>query len=336
MKNASIKILDCTLRDGGYLNDWFFGKKTIKSIFDNLSSSKIDFVECGFLKECIYDENRTFFGHVSDIKDLIIDGQNYTLMVNFGEYGIENFSRCENKNLKIRVAFKKHSQKEALDYIRKLKDLGWDIFVNPMSTNTYSKEELAFLVTEINKIEPYGVTIVDTLGNMYEKDVIEIFNYMDLNLASEIALCFHSHNSLQLSFSNTKALLKMGIKRPIIIDSCLYGMGRGAGNLCTELITKYLNDESKCNYEILPLLKSIDNDLKPIYTKNPWGYSTPYYIAAIHGCHPNYAGYLVKNNIADEEIDRILSKIPFENRIVYNKLLIEEIANENFSSFSLI
>ena len=301
MKNNSIKILDCTLRDGGYLNNWEFGNKSIQSIITNLALSGIDFIECGFLKECSYDSNKTFFSNISELENLISQNQKYTLMVNYGEYSINNFSVCKNKNIKIRVAFKKQFQKEAIDYIHSLKKLGWDVFANPMSTNTYSKDELHDLIVSINKIKPFGLSIVDTLGNMYEQDVIEIFEFIDSILDKNIALGFHSHNSLQLSFSNTKALLNRNINRTLIIDSCLYGMGRGAGNLCTELIIKYLNDTFNRQYKVSPVLKSIDKDLKPFYIKTPWGYSTPYYIAALNGCHPNYAGYLVQNNFTDEE-----------------------------------
>lgn len=320
-----IKILDCTLRDGGYLNDWKFSNKNIQSIIANIEQSNVDFIECGFLKECNYDSDKTFFSKIADLRGFINNEKFYTLMVNFGEYDIKNFSQCEDKNIKIRVAFKKHNQKEALDYIKNLILLGWDVFANPMSTNTYTQEELENLIEEFNRINPLCVTIVDTLGNMYEEDVLNIFDFFDKNLNQNIALGFHSHNSLQLSFSNTKALLKKEIKRTLIIDSCLYGMGRGAGNLCTELITKYLNDNHKKEYRILPLLKSIDNDLKPIYQNSPWGYSTPYYIAALHGCHPNYAGYLTQKNLSDEEIDKILSQIPSENKLSFDQGIIDKI-----------
>ena len=320
---SRIKILDCTLRDGGYLNNWLFGEKTIFSILSNLNQCKIDYIECGFLKNCNNDSNKTFFSTIEELKNFTQKDQSYTLMVNFGEYDIKNFSFCKDKNIKIRIAFKKHNQKEALEYISELKKLDWDIFVNPMSTNTYSQKELLELTKELNKINPLGVTIVDTLGNMYEKDVINIFKFFDSTLNKGISLGFHSHNSLQLSFSNTKALLKMNIDRTLIIDSCLYGMGRGAGNLCTELITKYLNDNFDYKYEILPLLKSIDSDLKPIYNKSPWGYSTPYYIAALYGCHPNYASYLVQQEVTDESIDKILSQIPNEKKADYDKSFIE-------------
>ena len=160
---------------------------------------------------------------------------------------------------------------------------------------------------------------------MYEQQVIEIFEFIDSILDKNIALGFHSHNSMQLSFSNTKALLKMELNRTLIIDSCLYGMGRGAGNLCTELIVKYLNDVEKNRYKILPILKTIDKDLKPIYNKSPWGYSTPYYIAAIHGCHPNYAMFLSSQNLTNERIDEIISLIPCDKKTFYDRDLVEKI-----------
>ena len=320
MKNSSlIKILDCTLRDGGYLNDWNFSKSSIKSIITNLNDSKIDFIECGFLKERKNKENNTIFSSIKDLNFLPLPFQNYTLMINIGEYDVKNFTTCLNKNIKIRVAFKKYQQKEALEYIQVLKNLDWDVFANPMSTNTYSEKELFDLITELNLINPFGLTIVDTLGNMFEDDVIKIINFIDSKLNPNIALGFHSHNSLQLSFANTKAILKMNIKRLFIIDACLYGMGRGAGNLCTELITKYLNDTYHSNYNIQPLLKSIEDDLMPIYKKTPWGYSMPYYIGAINNCHPNYVKFLLQKGKTDKEIDLILSSFSEDKKLCFDE-----------------
>ena len=321
-----MKILDCTLRDGGYIIDWNFGEGRILEIINNLAFAGIDYIECGFLKEEKTVNGKTFFNSVGELEKLHLPDWNYMLMVNFGEYGIENFKACQNKKIKIRVAFKKKQQQEAVQYISALKNLGYDVIANPMHTNSYSEDELLYLIDEINGIKPYVLTIVDTLGNMYEKDVVNLFRLIDENLDSGISLGFHSHNSLQLSFSNTKALLGMNIKREIIIDSCVYGMGRGAGNLCTELITKYLNDNYEKDYKISPLLKIID-DLKTIYEETPWGYSTPYYIAAIHSCHPNYAGYLVKQGFTDEDIDKIITKIPEDRRISYDPEFIKNLVS---------
>ena len=325
MKN-SIKVLDCTLRDGGYVIDWMFGKKNIESIIQNLIDAKIDFVECGFLKDFESNFDKTFFQSINELNIFESNFDKLCLMINFGEYSIDNFVEYKSKKIKIRVAFKKHNQDAALNYIKELINLGWEVFVNPMSTNTYTKEELKNLIEKINTIKPYGITIVDTLGNMYEQQVINIFELIDEILDKDISICFHSHNSMQLSFSNTKALLKMGVDRNIIIDSCLYGMGRGAGNLCTELITKYLNDNYSNNYDIFKILKTIEDNIKPFYNKKQWGYSTPYYIAAITGCHPNYATYLVENKFTDEKINQLLNSIPSEYKTIYNSEIIKQLA----------
>lgn len=320
-----IKLLDCTLRDGGYVNDWSFGKNNISSIIESLNSSKIDFIELGFLKECNYNPDKTFFDSVAGLNQFILPDQKYTVMINCGEFNVKNFSLNENKNIKIRLAFKKHNQEQALNDIETLKTKGFDVFANPMSTNTYSKEELESLINKINYLNPFGLSIVDTLGNMYEKDVIEIFEFINQKLNPEISLGFHSHNSLQLSFSNAKALIKMGINRELVIDCCLFGMGRGAGNLCTELITKYLNDNYNAEYDIKPILKTISEIIKPIYEIYPWGYSTPYYIAALHGCHPNYASLLVSRGVSDSNISKILLKIPNDKKAVFDRAFLESI-----------
>ena len=108
----SVKILDCTLRDGGYVIDWMFGEKTIQSILKELHLAKIDYIECGFLKETQIEKGKTFFSSINDLEKYIIPEQKYTLMINFGEYDISHFSECKNKNIKIRIAFKKHHQKD--------------------------------------------------------------------------------------------------------------------------------------------------------------------------------------------------------------------------------
>lgn len=320
-----IKLLDCTLRDGGYVNNWEFGESNISEILNCLKRANIDYIETGFLKECIYNPDKTFFDNTERLEKFTDKNQKYTVMINCGEYDTEKIPQNTNSNLKIRLAFKKHNQEDALNYIQNLQNKGWDVFANPMSTNTYTKEELETLIKKINLINPYGLSIVDTLGNMYENDVLEIFKFIDERLSSQIPLGFHSHNSLQLSFSNTKALIKMGIRRDIIIDCCLFGIGRGAGNLCTELITKYLNDNCSTDYDIKPILKTISEIIQPIYNISPWGYSTPYYIAALHGCHPNYAHFLLKMGASDETIASIIEKIPQDKKTVFDKDFISSI-----------
>lgn len=335
----SIKILDCTLRDGGYANEWLFGEKNIKSIMQNLISSNADIIECGFLKPIIYNPNKTLFSCIEDLKHQLppnIANKKFTLMINFGEVDKEDISACNDPNIALRIVFKKAEITEALDYCNKLKKKGYEIFINPMHTNSYSMDELKALAYEVNKIAPSAFTITDTTGSMSENDVLNIFETINKNLSADISLCFHSHNNLQLSFANAKTIINVCKNRNLIIDSTVFGMGRCAGNLCTELIMQYLNDNYNKNYNILPILKIINTQISPIYPHTPWGYSIPYYLSAINHCHPNYAKFLSeKNDLTLETIDILLKKIPKENKSIFDKELINKIYSD-ISSIKLI
>lgn len=227
-----------------------------------------------------------------------------------------------------RIIFKKSQMNDALEYCKAVQNKGYKIFINPMHTYEYSDKELIELVEKINDISPYGVSIVDTMGIMKPKQVVRIFDIFDHNLNDDIAIGFHSHNNLQLSFSNASALLEYAYssKREIIIDSSVRGMGRGAGNLCTELFMQHLNENYNKKYNLLPILKAIDDSIEKIYQKTPWGYNVPYYLAAINKCHPNYASFLSeKDSITIDAINSILLSIPNDRKLGYDKNLIEQL-----------
>lgn len=332
---SNIKVLDCTLRDGGYVNNWEFKKNNISKILSNLVNAGIDYIECGFLKPKDYNEDQSLFSRIEQLDSLVSRDSHstkYTLMINFGEYDINTIPDCRNKNIMFRIAFKKTQLSEAIEYCKQLKNKGYGIFINPMHTNTYSISELLKLIEQVNTIQPVGFTIVDTTGGMKKKDILTYFYTIISELNDNIALCFHSHNNLQLSFSNAQCLMEICNNRELIIDSTVFGMGRGAGNLCTELITQYINDNYNGHYDIVPILKIVDEQINPIFAKTPWGYSVPYYLAATNHCHPNYAKYLVdKQTVPVEIINKLLQNIPNNKKAGYDVNLIKQIYLDNFS-----
>ena len=130
---------------------------------------------------------------------------------------------------------------------------------------------------------------------------------------------------MQLSFANAQEFIEEGMRRKggVIVDSSIFGMGRGAGNLTTELITQYINKTYGFKYDIVPLLKVADRYLNEIYMKTPWGYATPYFLSAINNCHPNYANFLMtKKTLSMDSIAKILNLIPQGSRELYDKKLI--------------
>ncbi len=329
-----IKVLDCTLRDGGYVNNWDFGKNSIDKIITNLTLAKVNFIECGFLKNVTYNPDFSLFSDINQLNDIINNKNSetkYTLMVNYGECPINNIQKNSNKNIILRISFKKKHLIDAINYAKSLKDKGYELFLNPMNTDLYSIDDLKYLVNEANKLNPFALTIVDTIGCMCEKDAVNIYVIIDRHLNPDIKICFHSHNNLQLSFPNALALINLSKERDLIIDSTLFAMGRGAGNVRTEQIIKYLNDNCNSDFDYIPIVKLIDDVIYPIFIKSPWGCSTPYYLAALHHCHPNYAKFIAdKGNINTETIIKILNSIPPENKYEFNADIINDLYNKFF------
>lgn len=326
---SKLQILDCTLRDGGYINDFNFGKAGIKKIIDKLVIAGIDIIETGFLEDGEYDPDCSVYNSVEQIAELLPHDRGNSMIVAmacYGDYDIDQLSVYDGSSIDgIRVTFHINEVEEALDYCHKIQDKGYKVFVQPVGTSSYSDEQLLALIKRVNELRPYSFYLVDTLGLMHQDEVLRFYYLINHNLAKGIHMGFHSHNNLQLSFSNCQALASVGSERVISLDASVYGMGRGAGNLNTELIANYLNAHCSANYVIEPLLEIVDEHILKIKREYEWGYSVHYYLAAINGCHPNYAAYLAgKNTLSVRCISTILHMIEPEKRALFNKKLIEE------------
>lgn len=327
---GKVTILDCTLRDGGYINDWNFGERTIRKIVKKLADANIDIIECGFLEECDFNENKALFNSVEQIRDYIAPKKEnimYVGMIAQPYISIDKISYCDKSLIDgIRVTFHQDEIEEALVYGKQLMEKGYKVFIQPVGTTSYSDANLLELIDKVNVLKPFAFYLVDTLGIMYKNDLLRMFHLLDNNLNEAISIGFHSHNNLQLSFSNAQELLMLHTKRNIIIDSSVFGMGRGAGNLCTELVTHYINKNIEVKYDTVPLLEIVDEHLSKIFSEVKWGYSIPYFLAAINNCHPNYATYLMnKQTISVKIINTILKQLPIEKRDLYDKNYIEDL-----------
>lgn len=326
-----IRVLDCTLRDGGYINDWDFGKEGIDIILDSLDKSRIDIVEIGFLSNRIQkNTNLSKFTSVQDISDLIGEKPRHNIkvcMINYGEYELDDIPNATDVNLDgIRIAFHKKDVNEAIPYCDSLIKKGYKVFIQPMVAANYTDEEYLDLINKSNQINPYAFYVVDSFGVMKQNDVIRYFYMADYNLKKNIYIGFHSHNNLQLSYSNSQALISTNSTRELIVDSSIHGMGRGAGNLNTELFLDYLNTLNLGDYKVEPLLEAIDYVIKPIHVKRPWGYSLPHYLSAINNCHPNYATYLDDlSTLTVKDISILLSRMDSNKKNNFDKSYIKEL-----------
>lgn len=324
------RILDCTLRDGGYINNWKFGQKTIKSIISNLEDAKIDIIECGFIRKDEYKSDRSVFTTMQQVADTISPKRKdilYAIMIEQHNHVDEAIPQNDGTGADIiRLTFRKKEWGEAKSAIKGLIRKGYKVCVQPVGTATYDDEALLNLIKDVNEIKPYAFYLVDTLGMMYRHDMRRFFYLIDNNLSRGICLGFHSHNNLQMSFANAQEMQRLARKRTIIVDTSCYGMGRGVGNLATELFADYVNSTVEQRYSLMPILNIVDKYLMPIYAEQRWGYDLPYFLAATVKCHPNYAAYLMrKETIGIEKIEKILNLIPEEARSEYNADLIEQL-----------
>jgi len=322
---GSIALLDCTLRDGGYINDWYFGEYAIKTICRKLVAAGIRFIEVGFIKGDNYIKDRAVFPDLECIKEVISPKHPETMYMGMVDMSdpipLDRIKPYDGSSVDaIRVIFKKDKIDEGYRYCEVIKNLGYKVFAQAVGTDLYTDKEFIELIERFNTLEPYAFSIVDTFGLIKRRHFLRLVQIADNNLKSTIGLGYHSHNNLQQAFGNAEAFIDLGLRRDIYIDACVFGMGRGAGNLNLELFAGYMNENCGADFRIEPILEIIDEFLNDIYRKKFWGYSLPYYLSSTNGCHPNYAKYFSeKNTLTVKSFNELLNSIPSQDRIVYSK-----------------
>lgn len=312
-------LLDCTLRDGGYIPDWEFDDEIIQDMIHGLVDSNMDYIEVGYLNRTKpYKGNTTQFDTITRINSFLPQNRKKAMLLAMADVQQFSFRDLEpyeaGKIDGIRVVFYKHQVEEALELAKEVKSAGYRLFMQPMVTIDYSIDEYSRLGSRIAELEPYAVSIVDSFGYMFKEDFRQYFKVLDNILGESVTVGFHSHNNMNLTFATAQDILEYNTQRKIIIDSSLYGMGRGAGNLNTEIIANYYNMVFGEKYDMSIFLKLISRYIMPIYAKKQWGYSPYLFLTGLYHYHPNFACYLLEEHpeVTVEQFERFLKFIPSE------------------------
>ena len=330
----NLKVLDVTLRDGGCVNNFNFGQAYMEKILSAQEESGVEIIEMGYI-----DENK---GSVSErtqyINEQVIPqcilkkkkpGVTYVAMMDYGKFNVDNLQdRTEDGIDGIRMAFHKKNRLDVIEQGRKIIDKGYKFYIQPMITLRYSDVELLELIELVNKQLPdaSGFYIVDSFGEMRPNDMSRVLNLVDHNLIPSMTLGFHSHNNLQMSYSNAIAMLQFPTNRDIMLDCSIMGMGKGAGNLNTELLLEHLNLYYGKNYQIAPLLEVIDKVLNQLHSEFYWGYAPEYYLSAANQCTPSYASHFYnKHMLSIDQVGELLGMIAPEKKVSFDKNYAEEI-----------
>lgn len=323
-----IRLLDCTLRDGGHINQGQFGETTIKNTIEKLVEAGIDIIEVGFLWDKIYDTNTSRYFSIADVKRILPKNtghSKFSLMADFID--LKHLEPCDGTIEFIRLSFKRFRLDWALETAQILMDKGYKVFINPVNSNVYSDKQYIEVLEKVNELHPYGFAIVDTFGVMRVSDLSHRYFLVENNLLPDITVGLHLHENLGLANSLAQHYAQIAKPtRKIVIDGSLLGMGRVPGNLCIEQIVDFLNYQYGKSYNTEPLYDAIDDYIAPIKRKHPWGYALPYALSAKYNLHRTYAEYLMnKQRLKIKDIQRILRQIDANESEMFNEEYVESL-----------
>lgn len=336
---TSIQLLDCTLRDGGYLVDTMFGETFVKGFTRSMTDAGLNVVEVGFLKDEPHRTGSTIYNNAAQIRPYLPrqrrEGVSYVCLSDYSRYHISNLEPYDGTSIDgVRACFFKKERKDVLDFCREIKRKGYKLYVQPVDILGYSDEELLDLIADVNEIGPYAFSTVDTFGSMYPEDLPRVFRLINEHLAPGVRMGFHSHNNLQMSFALSQefARLANGV-RDITIDATLCGMGRGAGNTNTELVASYLNSHWGAHYDLDVLLDAVDNYMGSMRSRCTWGYSVPYFLAGIYSAHVHNITYLSdKPSVRAKDMRFVLEQLPADVRKRYDYDLVDKLYASRLAS----
>ncbi|MFW6171367.1 MAG: aldolase catalytic domain-containing protein [Planctomycetota bacterium] len=291
-----LKVLDCTIRDGGLANDHLFSDEIVRAVYETCIAAGIDFMEVGYKnsprmfpkdsfgpwRHCDeVDLNRVFEGH-----DAEKTGVRLTAMADAEKREWkEQLVPCEESVLDmIRVAFYAHQVSEAVEMIEHASSLGYDVSANLMAVSNISETEIDTVLDAVRPTPASVLVIVDSFGHMYREQIDMLYNkYAKAMEGTGKEIGIHAHNNLQLGFANTIEAIILGANRA---DATLGGLGRGAGNCPMELLLGFLRNPK---FKLRPVVKTLQDHIEPLREQILWGSLLPYNITGQLNRHPRSA-----------------------------------------------
>ena len=313
-----INLLDCTLRDGGYYNNWDFSNQLVNKYLKTIAQSKIKFAEIGFRsfkKDSFKGPN--WYTTDSYIDNLVIPKKiNLGVMVN----AFEIISHPKGLKEAVNILFK-NKKKSKLKFVRLachfneidstskicnlLQKKGYLVGINLMQISEISKKNILYVANKCNKIKPDILYFADSLGKLRISNVKEI-----VKIFKEIwkgPLGIHAHDNLEMALSNTIGALTCGVNW---LDSTMLGMGRGPGNAKTEFLVLELNSYFKKDiFNALPLVDLVNKYFINLKNNYKWGTNSYYFMAGLNGIHPTYVQEMMSIKLGEIEIIEAINQL---------------------------
>jgi 4-hydroxy 2-oxovalerate aldolase len=286
-RRRRIKVLDCTIRDGGICNNWRFDRAWVRRTFEALQVAGVDYMEIGYrTREGVFDRAK-----VGEWRFLEEDVLAEVTQAHSGRMKIGAMLDCGKADpgdirprdqtliSVIRIATYAHQLTEARRLLDRALELGYETFMNVMAVSTLSPEAVDDFLDELRDSGVHNVAIVDSFGALFPYHVEHLVRVYQSRLGEKIKVGLHSHNNQQNAFANTIAAIDSGAD---FVDATVHGIGRGAGNCPLELLLFYLDNP---RYDVRPILELVD-EYATIRDELRFGYHVPYAITGYCNVHP--------------------------------------------------
>jgi len=288
-----IKVLDCTIRDGGLMNNSRFEDEFVKAVYQTLVAAGVDYMEIGYKTSKKLASRNEFgdwkFCDEDDMRRIVGDNKTTLKLSAMADaertdYHEDILPKDQSVLDMIRVATYIHQIPTALDMIKAIHDKGYETTVNLMAVSVVKEKELDEALEIFCKSEVEVIYLVDSYGSLYSEDVQALTRkYIHYAEAAGKKIGIHAHNNQQLAYANTIESLILGAS---YLDSTLGGLGRGAGNCPTELLLGFLKNP---RFHLRPVLQCLQDHVVPLHEKIAWGFDIPYMLTGQLNMHPKSA-----------------------------------------------
>lgn len=301
-----LKILDCTIRDGGLVTGHHFAEDTVSRIYQTATAAGVDYVELGYKcskniyspdefgkwKFCDEDSIRGVVEeNPSDVKISVMADAERT------DYHEDILPKDQSVIDCVRVACYIHQIPIAMDMVKDAVDKGYEAMMQLMAVSVVREDDLKAALSTIANSPASAVYIVDSFGSLYSEQVRDLAKmYIKAMEGTGKAVGFHGHNNCQLAFANTIEAIVAGVSR---VDATISGLGRGAGNCPMELLVGFLHNPK---FRLRPVLECCRDVFVPLSKEYDWGYSIPYSLTARLNQHPRAAIEMRSSDAPDDYV----------------------------------
>lgn len=288
-----IKVLDCTIRDGGLMNNHNFDDKILKAVYNANVDAGVDYMEMGYkASKRIFspDEYGAWkFCTEDDIRKIVGDNDSQLKLSAMADtertdYKTDILPKEQSVLDMIRTATYIHQIPTAIEIVQDAHDKGYETTINIMAVSTVQEYELDKALEFIAQSNVDYIYLVDSFGSLYSEQIHYLMQkYLKYALETGKQVGMHAHNNQQLAYANTIESIILGAN---ILDGSMAGLGRGAGNCPTELLLGFLHNPK---FKLRPVLECIQKYIEPMRKDLLWGYDVPYMITGLLNQHPRPA-----------------------------------------------